>query len=114
MEGGPWWCSAQTDVRNACVDAKQQSPSRWWENHFNWILIIILSHLSGGQNDEGAYADILEFSDSEEEEKWTKVGEMSRSWDDAGVSVVSFDKYKKYCQNEVKINDEEEIPFRLD
>ena len=32
---------------------------------------------------------------------WIKVGEMSRARANAGVSVVSFDKYKKYCQNEV-------------
>ena len=34
---------------------------------------------------------------------WIKVGEMSRARANAGVSVVSFDKYKKYCQNEVEM-----------
>ena len=44
------------------------------------------------------YADILQFSDSEGEEKWTKVGEMSLSRLGHGVSVVDMNNFKKYCQ----------------
>ena len=33
---------------------------------------------------------------------------MSRSRPYAGVSVVSFDKYKKYCQNEVEMESDGE------
>ena len=41
------------------------------------------------------YADILEYSDSE---NWTRVGEMSVARIGVAVSVVSFDDYKKHCQ----------------
>ena len=51
-----------------------------------------------GYNTNRYYTDILEYSDSEAGEKWTRVGEMSQEQYDAGVSVVSFDEYKEYCQ----------------
>ena len=57
--------------------------------------------LGGGDDgDEGIrlYADILEYSDKEGEEKWTGVGEMSVPRLGAAVSVVSYDDYKNHCQ----------------
>ena len=42
------------------------------------------------------YADILEFSDSEE--KWTKVGEMAKPRAAAAVSLVDLDDFRYHCQ----------------
>ena len=63
------------------------------------IFTIITNLYFLGGEDGFKYADILEYSDSEgEENKWTKVGEMSQANSYAGVSVVSFDEYKDHCQ----------------
>ena len=43
-------------------------------------------------------ADILQFSDSEGEEEWTQVGEMSEPRGGHAVSVVNMKNFKKYCQ----------------
>ena len=48
----------------------------------------------------GSGSDILQFSDSEGEEKWTKIGEMSPSRAEQAVSIVDMNKFKKYCQYE--------------
>ena len=56
-------------------------------------------HSSGGggssQNMRTDYSDILEYS--EVEEKWKRVGEMSKHRSSGAVSVVNFDEYKEYC-----------------
>ena len=64
------------------------------------MTIIINLYLLGGEDRRDKfYADILEYSDSEgEEKKWTKIGEMSQARADTSVSVVSFDEYKNHCQ----------------
>ena len=61
-------------------------------------LIACIYFKGGSDNDHIDYADIMEYSDSEVEEKWTKVGEMSQSRAASGVSIVNFDEYKTYCQ----------------
>ena len=43
-------------------------------------------------------AEILEYSDSKGEEKWTSVGEMSYFRSYHAVSIIDFDKFKGYCQ----------------
>ena len=56
-------------------------------------------NLKGGMDEDWTrYADILQFSDSEGEEKWTRVGEMSQSRFDHEVSVVDMNNFKKFCQ----------------
>ena len=64
-----------------------------------WQNLIIL-YLLGGSFYFGfkSHGDILEYSKSEGEEKWTKVGEMSQARVNAGVSVVSFEDFKNHCQ----------------
>ena len=66
---------------------------------FNWVPvpIIINLYLSGGSGNFRD-ADILEFSDSLGEEKWTRVGEMSKTRSQHGVSVVDFGNFKDHCQ----------------
>ena len=51
----------------------------------------------GGRDIRSYYADILEYSDSEGEERWSQVGEMSkgRAWH--AVSIIDFDKFKDHC-----------------
>ena len=50
------------------------------------------------------YADILEYSDSEREEKWTKVGELSKPRKEIEVSIVDiFDMNMKICKDKSKI-----------
>ena len=61
-------------------------------------IITDLYLLSGGEDERIYYADILDFSDSEGEEKWTRVGEMSKARGDHGVSVVDFVDFKDHCQ----------------
>ena len=52
----------------------------------------------GGQEREGTkYPDIMQFSDSDGDEKWTKVGEMYNSRISHAVSVVDFKNFEKYC-----------------
>lgn len=48
----------------------------------------------GGQE---TYADILQFSDSKGDEKWIKVGEMSRSRYGQAASLVNFTNYEQHC-----------------
>ena len=43
-------------------------------------------------------ADILQFSDSEGEEKWIKVGDMSQPRGGHAVSVVDMKNFKNFCQ----------------
>ena len=43
-----------------------------------------------------AYAEILEYSDSEG--KWISDGEMSKKRKFHAVSIIDFDKFKDYCQ----------------
>ena len=52
----------------------------------------------GGEDNMNYYADILEYSDSEVEEKWTKIGEMSKKRAYHAVSIIDFEKFKGYCQ----------------
>ena len=52
----------------------------------------------GGGGYRTDYADILEYSDSEGEEKWTRVGIMSAKRIAHGVSVVDFVNFKDHCQ----------------
>ena len=99
MEGGPWWCSAQANAGSACGDSQQQSPSLWLEDHFNCMIIFINLYLLGGEDNNRDYAaDILEFSDSLGEEKWTRVGVMSKKRCWHGVSVVDFVNFKDHCK----------------
>ena len=48
-------------------------------------------------DDRKDYADIYEYSDTEGEEKWTKVGEMSKARSYHAISVVDFVNFKD-CQ----------------
>lgn len=50
----------------------------------------------GEDTDRNEYADILEYSD--EEGKWTRVGEMSEKRNFHAVSIIDFNKFKDYCQ----------------
>ena len=62
------------------------------------MTIIINLYLLGGRDkDRKDYADILEYSDSEGEEKWTRVGEMSKNRNWHAVSVVDFVNFKDHC-----------------
>ena len=59
----------------------------------NWI------YLTGGlDKDLVDHASILEFSDSEEEGKWTIVGEMAQPRSYQGVSIVDMSNFKNHCQ----------------
>merc|ERR1712184_173992 len=50
------------------------------------------------------YADILEYSDSEREEKWTKGGELSKPRKETEVCIVDiFDMNMKICKDKSKI-----------
>ena len=85
----------------ACGDSQQQSPSLWWEAHFELLtlLSLIACTFEGGQDaDENTHAEILEYSDSEGEEKLTSVGEMSKKRARHAVSIIDFDNFKDYCQ----------------
>ena len=64
------------------------------------MTIIISFYLKGGKDKDvwTYYADILEYSDSEAEEKWTRVGEMSKARYFHAVSVVDFVDFKYHCQ----------------
>ena len=62
------------------------------------MIIIINLYLSGGEDKREGYADILEFSDSEGEENWIRVGEMSKARSVHGVSVVDFVNFNDHCQ----------------
>ena len=42
------------------------------------------------------YADILEYSESEE--GWTTIGQISTERSSHAVSIVDFDNFKDYCQ----------------
>ena len=57
--------------------------------------------LGGKDQNEYVYADIIEFSHIEGK-KWTKVGEMTRSRFDHGISIVDFQEYKGYCHKKNK------------
>ena len=52
----------------------------------------------GGADSWNNYADILKYSDSEGEEKWTKVEEMSKKRSKHAVSIIDFDKFKNHFQ----------------
>ena len=52
----------------------------------------------GGRDSGNYYADILEYSDSDGEERWSNVGEMSKVRYYHAVSIIDFDKFKDYCQ----------------
>ena len=54
-------------------------------------------YLGGRDKDWKSYADILEYSDSEGEEKWSKIGEMAKKRFYHAVSIIDFDKFKDYC-----------------
>ena len=57
--------------------------------------------IGGEEIAQGEYkerADILQFSDSEEEDKWTKVGEMSKPRNNHAVSIVDMNDFKNHCQ----------------
>merc|ERR1712110_251555 len=57
-----------------------------------------------GQRQRRYYADILEYSDSEREEKWTKVGELSKPRKELEVSIVDiFDMSMNICKDKSKI-----------
>merc|ERR1712110_1153200 len=57
-----------------------------------------------GQRQRRYYADILEYSDSEREEKWTKVGELSKPRKELEVSIVDiFDMNMNICKDKSKI-----------
>ena len=62
--------------------------------------MVVNFFLLGGKNkDFKNYAEILEYSDSEGgEEKWTRVGEMSKARSYHAVSVVDFVSFKDHCQ----------------
>ena len=63
------------------------------------MTIIIRLYLQGGMDeDRKDYADIYEYSDTEGEEKWTKVGEMSKARSYHAISVVDFVNFKDHCQ----------------
>ena len=63
------------------------------------MTIIINLYLLGGKDNNRDYAaDILEYSDSEGEEKWTRVGEMSKNRNWHAVSVVDFVNFNDHCQ----------------
>ena len=63
------------------------------------MTIIIRLYLQGGMDeDRKDYADIYEYSDTEGEEKWTKVGEMSKARSYHVISVVDFLNFKDHCQ----------------
>jgi len=55
--------------------------------------------LFGGTDiDYKSYADILQFSNSKGEEKWSRVGEMSQSRVYHAVSIVNSNDYTESCQ----------------
>ena len=66
----------------------------------NWVIIIIKFYLKGGldKDKKTDYADILEYSDSEGEEKWTRVGKMTQARWYHAVSVIDFVNFKEHCQ----------------
>ena len=61
------------------------------------IITINLYLLGGRDKDRKNHADILEYSDSEEE-KWTRVGEMYKARRYHAVSVVDFVNFKDHCE----------------
>ena len=61
---------------------------------------MLICFKGGRDKKDHYYADILEYSDSKGEEKWTKVGEMSKASGFQGVSVVDFVNFKNHCQLE--------------
>ena len=54
--------------------------------------------LGGRDKDWNKYAEILEYSDLKGEEKWTNIGEMSKTRFAHAVSIIDFDKFKDHCQ----------------
>ena len=61
------------------------------------MTIVINLYLSGGADNDYKYnADILEYSDSEE--KWTRLGELSKFKGFNVVSIVDFVHFKDHCQ----------------
>ena len=68
---------------------------------FKALLTMIPIFIGGEEIAQGEYkerADILQFSDSEEEDKWTKVGEMSKPRANHAVSIVDMNDFKYHCQ----------------
>ena len=55
-----------------------------------------LSLLGGEDKNNNHYADIMEYSEVEEE--WTRVGELSLARSYHGAAVVDFDQFKTHCQ----------------
>ena len=59
-------------------------------------VINCLYYYQGGRDkNQNNYADILEYS--EEEEKWTRVGEMSEKTSFQAVSIAEYSNFQKYC-----------------
>ena len=62
------------------------------------LLSLIACTYEGGQDyAQYTHAEILEYSVSEGEEKWTRVGEMSKKRARHAVSIIDFDNFKDYC-----------------
>ena len=63
------------------------------------LLSLIACTYEGGQDyAQYTHAEILEYSVSEGEEKWIRVGEMAKPRAAAAVSVVDLDDFRYHCQ----------------
>ena len=58
--------------------------------------LIACFYEGGEDSDWNTYARILEYSEGEE--KWTRVGEMSKKRKAHSISIIDFDNFKSYCQ----------------
>ena len=59
----------------------------------------MLDFLQGGREKNGIdHAEVLEYSDSKEKQKWIRVGAMSKARSYQAISIVDMEDFKNHCQ----------------